>query len=205
MPLNHLEVLVEEESMEALLRVVLPKIIGTVHCNFQQFGGKRALLRQLPRRLRALRGMLQPGWLILVVIDRDRDNCRELKEDLEAEARAAGLATRSSRPQGPFAIINRIAIEELEAWYFGDWPAVMAAYPRVSTNIPERAAYRIPDAITGGTWEAFLRVMNAARYFPTGLPKIEVARRIAPHMDPARNTSHSFQVFRDALLQAAGR
>jgi len=189
--------------MEALLRVVMPRVIGTVHCNFQRFGGKQALLRQLPRRLRALRRMVHPGWLILVVVDRDRDDCRHLKERLEAEARAVGLATRTSHPPARVAIINRIVIEELEAWYFGDWSAVTAAYPRVSTNIPTRAAYRIPDAITGGTWEAFQRIMNASGYYPTGIPKIEVAQRIAPHMDPARNTSRSFRVFRDALLEAA--
>jgi hypothetical protein len=45
--------------------------------------------------------------------------------------------------------------------------------------------------------------MREAGYFRTGLPKIEVAQHIAPHMDPARNTSRSFQVFRDALVQAA--
>jgi hypothetical protein len=25
-------------------------------------------------------------------------------------------------------VVNRLAIEELEAWYFGDWEAVRAAY-----------------------------------------------------------------------------
>jgi hypothetical protein len=90
----------------------------------------------------------------------------------------------------------------LEAWYFGDWQAVMAAYPRVSASAPNRAAYRVPDAIVGGTWEAFERVMIQGGYFQTGLPKIEVAQQIAPHMNPARNTSRSFQVLRDALLEA---
>jgi len=35
------------------------------------------------------------------------------------------------------------------------------------------------------------------------LRKIEAAEQIAPHMDPTRNTSRSFQVFRDALIEAA--
>ena len=34
--------------------------------------------------------------------------------------------------------------------------------------------------------------------------KKEAAQAIAPHIDPARNVSHSFQVFRDAALHLAG-
>jgi hypothetical protein len=203
MPINHVEILVEEASMEEVLRVLVPKIVGPVNCNFQRFEGKRALLRQLSSRLRGLRRMIQSDWLILVVVDRDRDDCLMLKAQLESEAHAVDLATRSSRHSGPFAVVNRIAVEELEAWYFGDWPAVMAAYPRVSPSTPSRAAYRVPDAIMGGTWEAFERVMKQGGYFRTGLPKIEVAQQIAPHMDPSRNTSRSFQVLRDGLREAA--
>jgi hypothetical protein len=203
MPLTHIEVMVEETSMETALRVLLPKIVGPVHCAFQRFSGKRALLRELPRRLQALKRMFQPGWLVVVVVDRDRDDCRQLKSRLEREAALAGLATRTSSPDRSFAVINRIAIEELEAWYFGDWPAVVTAYPRVPAMVPTRARYRDPDAITGGTWEAFERLLQQAGYFAGGLQKIEAARTIAPHMDPSRNTSRSFQVFRDALHEAA--
>jgi len=46
-------------------------------------------------------------------------------------------------------VVNRIAIEELEAWYFGNWPAVVATYPNVPENIPGKAPYRNPDAIAG--------------------------------------------------------
>ncbi len=189
--------------MESLLRSLLPKLIGPIHCTFQTFPGKPALLRRLAPRLRALRRMWQPGWLVLVVVDRDRDDCRQLKQRLEADARAAGLATRSSNPSGPFEVVNRIAIEELEAWYFGDWQAVVSAYPRVSPNVPARAAYRTPDAIAGGTSEALERLLSSAGYFGNGMPKIEIAQRIGPHMDPARNTSRSFQVLRDALVAVA--
>jgi Domain of unknown function (DUF4276) len=205
MPLQHLEVLVEEASMEAFLRQLLPKIVGDTHYNFQVFPGKQALFRRMLPRLRSLSRILLPDWLILVIVDCDRDDCSRLKERLESLARQAGLATKSSNPSGPFSIINRIAIEELEAWYFGDWHAVTTAYPRVSVNVPSRAPYRVPDAVAGGTWEAFERLMRDAGYFTAGLPKIEVAQTIAQHMDPARNSSRSFRVFCDALLEAAAQ
>ncbi len=189
--------------MEAALRILLPKIIGSVHCNFATFQGKPALLRKLPQRLRTYRRMLQPDWLILVIIDRDRSDCRALKSKLEQEAVAAGLTTRSGGATERFAVLNRIAVEELEAWYFGDWSAVKAAFPRVPDNVPGRAGYRDPDAIAGGTREALQRIMGESGYYTNHLPKVELAQSIAPHMDPARNISRSFQVLREALLDAA--
>jgi Domain of unknown function (DUF4276) len=191
--------------MEMALRALLPKILGSVTTAFYPFPGKPALLRRLPGRLRSYQRWLPKDWGVLVVVDRDRDDCKELKRRLEQEAVKAGLSTRSSNPTGSFSVTNRIAIEELEAWYFGDWQAVRAAYPGVPAGIPNRARFRDPDAIAGGTWEAFEGIMQQAGYFLAGLNKIEVARRIAHQMDPARNTSRSFQVLRDALSQLVVR
>jgi hypothetical protein len=95
----------------------------------------------------------------------------------------------------------RLAIEELEAWYFGDWDAVRAAYPRVPDTIPNQANYRDPDAIAGGTWEAFERVLKRAGYFQTGLRKIEAARAISEHWQLEGNRSHSFRVFVKVLQE----
>lgn len=112
----------------------------------------------------------------------------------------AGLRTRAAaRGTATYAVVNRLAIEELEAWYFGDWDAVRAAYPKAPATIPRKAAYRRPDDIRGGTHEALLRVLPQAGYFSGGLRKIEAARAIAAHMVPSRSTSPSFCVLRDAL------
>jgi hypothetical protein len=100
-------------------------------------------------------------------------------------------------------VVTRLAIEELEAWYFGDWEAVRAAYPRLPATIPAQAKYRDPDAIVGGTWEALERILQKAGYFSLGLAKIEAARAIAAHMVPERNTSRSFQILRNALADMA--
>jgi hypothetical protein len=118
-------------------------------------------------------------------------------------AAAAGLVTRSKAGGKPYAVVTRLAIEELEAWYFGDWDAVRAAYPRVPATIPAQAKYRDPDAIAGGTWEAFERVLQKAGYFKIGLAKMQAARTVAAHMEPDRNASRSFQVFRSALAEMA--
>ena len=132
---------------------------------------------------------------IVVLVDEDRANCHALKARMDAAATAAGLLTKTAAKSGEFEVLNRIAVEELEAWYFGDVEALTAAFPRVPPTLGAKAAFRHPDAITGGTWEAFERVLQRAGYYSGGLPKIEVARKMALHMEAHRNTSPSFRQF----------
>lgn len=199
------EVLVEERSTEEALRLLLPKMLGDTEFSVHAFRCKDEMLMRLPQRLRgyAKRRENDPWFRdharILIVVDRDDDDCVALKTKLEQMARDAGLATRQQSPNGVYAVVTRLAIEELEAWYFGDWAAVRACYPKVSATIPTQAKYRHPDAIKGGTWEAFERVLKAGGYFSGGLRKIEAARAIAPHMDPRRNESPSFRSLAAAL------
>ena len=83
----------------------------------------------------------------------------------------------------------------------GDVHAVVQAYPGVPANPGQPSAdfAIVRPALRGGTWEALERVLQRAGYYPTGLPKIEAARRIAARMEPDRNRSPSFCCFRDGL------
>ncbi|MEZ4403664.1 MAG: DUF4276 family protein [Kofleriaceae bacterium] len=193
---DHVYVHVEEPSMEAALRALLPKMLGDVSFQISNHRCKSELLAKLPARLRGYARFLPPTARVLVVIDRE-DDCVALKQRLDAWAREAGLTVRGDDGQPTCQVVNRIAIEELEAWYFGDWDAVRAVYPKVPATVPNKVAYRNPDAIKGGTWEAFLRVLQQAGYCAVGLPKIEAAGQIARGMDPARNRSRSFQKLRE--------
>jgi hypothetical protein len=197
---EHVEVLVEEPSAEAALLVLLLKILGNVSFAVHPHEGKSALLKHLPGRLKGYKPWLPANSLLVIVVDCDDDDCARLKSDLERMAANAGLVTRT-RDRRRYAVVNRLAIEELEAWYFGDWEAVRNAYPRVPASIPTQVQYRDPDAIKGGTWEAFERVLQKAGYFTGGLRKIEAARAVAAYMDPARNRSPSFRKFCSALAE----
>lgn len=97
-------------------------------------------------------------------------------------------------------MLTRLAIEELEAWFFGDADALRIAYPGVSASLGSRSRFRDPDAIRGGTWEALEKELQKAGHHPGGLAKIQAAREISIHMDPVRNRSRSFQAFRQGLL-----
>jgi hypothetical protein len=204
MNVQHIEILVEERSMEAALHLLLPKLLTKVSYAIYVSQCKQELLLRLPERLKGYANWLPVDWRIIVLVDRDDDDCTTLKQNLEGMAAAAGLRTRASAGKQTYSVISRLAIEELEAWYFGDWIAVKMAFQRVSATIPQKAAFRDPDAITGGTWEALERVLQRVGYFQSGLRKIEAARMIAQHMDPSRNCSRSFQTIRNTLLQCDG-
>jgi hypothetical protein len=200
---RHLELLVEEPSMEAFLRVLLPRLLPADRSfEVHAFQGKADLLGKLEARLRGYAEWLPDDWRILVVVDRDDEDCRTLKQRLEVLAQRAGLVTRSTAGSSRWQLVNRIAIEELEAWYFGDWTAVTTAYPRASATVPQRQGFRDPDAIAGGTWEAFERVMQQHGYFKTGLAKIDAARRVAAAVEPTRSRSASFRAFHAALMES---
>ena len=189
--------------MEAFLRALLPRLLPRDRTfEVHAFQGKADLLGKLESRLRGYAAWLPEDWRIVVVVDRDDEDCGDLKVRLEDIARRAQLFTRSRAGHLRWQLINRIAIEELEAWYFGDWEAICSAYPRLPITVPQRQGFRDPDAIAGGTWEAFERVLQRHGYFRSGLPKIAVARTLGAVLDPMRCTSRSFASFRDGLLEA---
>lgn len=195
----HFEILVEEPSMEVFLRELLPRLLpGDRTFAIHAFQGKKDLFAKLEARLRGYAAWLPPDWRIVVVVDRDDDDCKQLKQQMENIAATAGLRSRTRSPSC-WQLVNRIVIEELEAWYFGAWDTVRAVYSKLPKDPPPR--YRNSDAITGGTWEAFERLLQRYGYFKGGLQKTDIARTIGQRLDPFGCQSRSFQCFRDALLE----
>lgn len=197
----HFEFLVEEPSAEAFLSALLPRLVAP-QATFQvhTHQGKSDLLGKLEPRLRAYSRWLPEGWRIFVLVDRDDDDCHQLKQRLEIASAAAGLPSKSVSVQ--WIVANRILVEELEAWFFGDWMAVVGAYPRTPRDVPGKAAFRACDEIRGGTWEALERVLRKAGYFSEGLRKVEVANDVGALFNADRCTSPSFRSFHTAILEA---
>jgi hypothetical protein len=196
----HIEFLLEEPSAEVFLQGFVGKLLppGSTW-RFIVFQGKKDLLFNLPSRLKAYSQWMPPDYRLVVLVDDDREDCAALKRQLETAALLADLPTKSKPKDGKFVVLNRIAVEELEAWIFGDPEALCAAFPRVPKTIGRKAPYRNPDAISGGTWESLERVLKSTSYFNGGLPKIQVAREVAKHLDPRRNASMSFRQFVQGL------
>ncbi len=108
----NIEFFVEEPSAEAALQNIVPKIVGpAVSFNIHPFQGKPDLLKSLPGRLRGYRDWLPGDWRIVVLIDADQDDCRQLKARLEEIALSSGLTTKSSPGiEGKFHVVNRLAV-----------------------------------------------------------------------------------------------
>ncbi len=199
--MTHFEFLVEEPSAEAALSELVPRLIGqdaTFQIHAHQ--GKRDLLDSLPGKLMGYAKWLPSDWRVVVLVDLDSDDCKKAKANLERLAGKAGLSTKSSAVRGNKPqVLNRLAIEELEAWFFGDVEALCTAYPGVPPTLGDKRGFGDPDKIRGGTWERLEQVLQKAGYFKSGLAKIAAAREIAKRMQPDRNRSKSFTVFRDGV------
>ena len=203
MKASHLDILVEERSMAAFLYEALPNMLPE-GCTFKPhvFEGKRGLIKNLESRLRGYAKSLPPEHRLVILVDRDQDDCHDLKRQIEDMIARSGLRSRSMVGEGDWQAATRIVCEESEAWYFGDWEAVKCAYPEVRNALPGRL--RNSDAITRGTWEALERILRNAGYSTGRWWKVEAAKAIGQRIDPDRNASPSFRVFRDAIREAAG-
>ena len=213
----HLEVLVEDQSGSIALENILEKILGEndsehswrIH-PYKSIGRiprrlspksdprKRILLDRLPGILRGYGRSLADHSAVVVVVDLDDRNCMEFKQEL--------LAVLDGCAPSPRTLFG-IAIEESEAWLLGDRAAVREAYPEA--KVPVLDSYE-QDSICG-TWERLADAVHpggSIRLRKSGWPeagkaKCEWAGRIAPHMEPDRNRSKSFQVFRDGVRSLA--
>lgn len=163
------------------------------------FNGKKSLLKKLPERFSGYRSWISEQNLIIVVVDRDRDNCIHLKKQIQDAATRVGLTSCSVSRSTSGQVLTIIAIEELEAWFIGDVPALRAAYDRIPKSLENRRKFREPDAITGGTAEALERLLKEYGYHRGGLAKGKLAETVAPHMSLSNNRSPSFKYFVESL------
>ena len=196
-----IEFLVEEQSAEEALKHLLPRLIGNrAQWKLINLGSKYKLLGALPQRLAAYSQRIGQGedLRVMVLVDRDDDDCEVLKRRLEVAATDAGLATKSTPDaEGRFHIVNRIVIEELESSFIGDPAALRQAFTSLPGVDATKGIFRNPD--NGGSWEALHRFLKQHGVYKSSYPKIEAARRIAPRLDLNANRSRSFRVFVDGV------
>jgi hypothetical protein len=216
----HLEILVEGQTERTALEPLLTKILGPYkqtntwrihkHRGLGRLPDNPAakpnskdptLLHNLPSKLRAYSKSLKDTEAVVVLLDLDdRPDCKAFKQTL--------TALLSDCEHGMKSLI-RIAIEELEAWYLGDKPALAKAFPNANKSV--LAGY-VQDSQCG-TWEKL-----ADAVYPGGhaalkrqgemqclIQKRIWARDIAPKMDIENNSSPSFQQFRDGLRNLLAR
>lgn len=212
----HIEFLVEDRSGAKLIEFLLPSLLGPFgepHTwrvkSYKGVGripqglkvsadpSKRILLDRLPSILRGYGNT--PGIdVVVVVLDNDDRNCKKFLKELHSV-----LENCQPAPDTLF----RLAIEEMEAWFFGDRQALLAAYPKAKRDVLNRY---VQDSVCG-TWELLADAVypgGSAKLRQSGWPlpgqvKYEWAEAITPHMNIENNTSPSFRKFRDGVRRIA--
>ena len=118
-----------------------------------------------------------------------------MKQWLEDIVKRAGLHTKTNPDRdGSYTVITRLAIQELESWILGDFHAIHAVYSRIPETLGTHTKYKNPDTL-GNTWESLHALLKKSGYCGDTYPKIEVARKVAQHIDPYVNQSPSFEIF----------
>jgi hypothetical protein len=212
----HFEILVEDISGKALLDILIPQFLGPIgnpHTwrlhSYKGVGrlpaglrpnsdaSKRILLDQLPRLLAGF--IRNPGIdKIVVVVDSDSRRCDEFLAELKGAADNYGAGAKT---------MFRLAVEEIEAWYFGDQQAIRHAYPRAKGAALNRY---VQDSVCG-TWEILAdalypggsQALKRGGWRTAGQVKHEWATTIGPRMVPDQNISPSFRKLRDGILRLA--
>jgi hypothetical protein len=169
-------ILCEEPSMkttlEKLLEKFFPHKIQGYDWQVLKFQGKNDLQRNIIPTMQKW-DYNQPTFLILR--DADGANCCQLKQDLSL------LANESKKP---YKI--RIVCQQLESWFMGDLDAISLAYPRIQIE-KNKQKFRNPDRLNNASEEL--------SKITSDYTKLARAQKIAPHLAPEKNVSHSFQVF----------
>lgn len=147
----------------------------------------QGLLDQLPAKLRGYGKSLEPHSAVLVVIDTDTQDCRELLAQLNAMLLALPVKPR---------VMFRLAIEETESWFIADINALRRAYPgTVKTSGLKNVQ---PDAVVGA-WEKLAEALGVDRKMVAGPTKFQWAQKIAPHLDLEQPKSPSFKKLLDGV------
>lgn len=174
--MKQLVFLLEEESMKALLDVLLPQILPQ-GINFLciPHEGKQDLEKSIPRKLRAWK---TPNTAFVIVRDKDSADCIEIKKHL------VNLCTQAGRSES----LVRIACHELESWFLGDLAAIEKAFNIKKLAEQQRnRKYKEPDKLSNASEELEKLVK--------GYRKVSGAKKIAAYMTIDQNYSHSFNCF----------
>lgn len=214
----HFEILVEDQSGKKALDILVPKIVGDAHTfivhPYKGIGripknmrdtedaSKRILLDNLPKLLkgygRTFAGYQNCKAAVILVCDLDNKCLKKFCAELFGILRGC-----NPKPETRFCI----AIEEGEAWFLGDLPAVKAAYPRAKAAVLN--SY-VNDSICG-TWEKLADAvcqggalaLSAKGWQVVGSAKSKWAEEISPHMTLENSQSPSFCYFLRKMRELA--
>lgn len=175
--MNELVFLEEEPSMARFLNKFLHRILSyKISPIIIPHQGKGDLKKSIPIKL----GNWQTPAKFIILIDKDSNDCKKLKSELQK------LCTNAGRPD----TIIRIVCTELESWYLGDLESLEKAFNVKKLRKQQNTKkFRDPDNL-GNPYEELKKIVPSYQ-------KISGSEKIAQHinLNPDFNTSKSFNVF----------
>jgi hypothetical protein len=202
-----LHFLVEGPSEKTLLDGLLPRLLPMHRFKVYPHQGKGKLSRNVDKKPdRLQRGLLDllPATLrgfgrtlnsdtdrVVVLVDADDEDCAELLRRLRD-----ALESISPAPMCLF----RIAIEEVESWYLGDWSAIKRAFGKAD----RKKLRKYSEESRTGAWELFRDVIG-----DTAERKLFWAEKMSVELSVAGqgevvNSSPSFRKFCEGVVRHAG-
>jgi hypothetical protein len=182
-----LEFLLEEKSMENVLKIILPRILPTEYrLNENYFlrphSGKSDLQKSIPKKVKVF-SHYHEKVILIILQDQDSSNCAELKIKLAQLCKNNGNC--------PFLI--RIVCRELEAWYLGDMSAIESAYPGFAAQKHRgKKKFRNPD---------HCNAFDELRKLIPEFQKHTASNKIPQFFNLKQNQSPSFQNFKSGLTR----
>lgn len=181
--------IVEGRSDKEMLECIIPRLTGISSDNIQciYLSGKPSLKSKVEAKVT---NYPVTNSVFLIVCDQDRDDCKELKQDLLSKI----------PPDRLHRTKVRIACHELESFYLGDLRAIgnVLNRPRLHTQ-QDKQRYRTPDERPKPS-EDIEELVGKMNY-----RKVTFSREIAPHLRlDGSNRSKSFTNLTKAIMELAG-
>ena len=146
---------------------------------------------------------LPPESRIVVIVDRDEDDCQKLKSKLEQICKKAGLQSKRVASGPDWQVVTRIGYRRVGGVVFWRLASSMLGLSSRFTEYSKTSKIPRPrrnqKRHLGGH---FKRVLQRHGYFKQGLAKVEVANLVGQHIDPSRNSSRSFALFYNAIVES---
>lgn len=185
--------------MKVALDLLLPRMMPRhVSAEVHDLGSKSEFLKKVHNRLLGYAAWLPHTHRVVLVVDADQDDCVELRARLLDATKRAGLSVASVSGGVDGQVLPRIAVEMLEAWFYGDPAALTQAYGPGFGTVGSRRGFRNPDQIRDPARRIEMDLKRNPRH-SAGLRKLTLAGDVAPHMDVDRNSSTSFCRLRDGV------
>jgi len=186
--------LLEEESMKIFLENFFPRFFPKLSVQYIFFQGKSDLKKRVQNYIKNWK---EDGAKFLILLDSDGvDDCKKLKNDMINLCKNNSRLCKNNSRTNNFLV--RIVCQELESWYLGDVGLLKLRYrTKPNKKIDQKQnKYRNPDN--------FQKPSQHLDQILVGFSKRAGARELGAVLDPATNTSKSFQVFVDGVKKLSG-